>query len=55
MFQRFEIGEQFFGVVALIQFLPEGHAAGSQIGRSLIRGVMGSLFGGGGSRKKSIW
>lgn len=30
-------------------------AAGSQIGRSLIRGVMGSLFGGGGSRKKSIW
>ncbi len=30
-------------------------AAGSQIGRSLIRGVMGSLFGGGGSRKRSIW
>ena len=30
-------------------------AAGSQIGRSLIRGVMGSIFGGGGSRKKSLW
>ncbi len=30
-------------------------AAGSQIGRSLIRGVMGSIFGGGGSRKRSLW
>ena len=32
MLQRFEIREQLFGVVALVQFLVEGHAAGDAIG-----------------------
>jgi hypothetical protein len=27
------------------------HAIGSQIGRQIIRGVLGSLFGGGGKKR----
>ena len=30
-------------------------AIGSNVGRQLVRGVLGSLLGGGSSRKKSSW